>query len=112
MGHPTLEAPGDLPGARDPQMALNARVHTDYDPAQRRVAAHAYGWPHRGHLRALSGDVVLDGRPPPILAGSHDSLSIRGPIPPHQQLGSHRHPGHQPGMFWLGLHGYECHIVD
>ena len=35
---------------------------------------------HLGHPRALSGDVVLDGRPPPILAGSHDSLSIRGPI--------------------------------
>ena len=78
MGHLTLEAPGDLPGARDPQMAPNTRVHTDYDPAQRRVAAHAYGWPHRGHLRALFGDVVLDGRPPPILAGSHDSLSIPG----------------------------------
>ena len=42
------------------------------------------GRPLRGHPRALSGDVVLDGRPPPILAGSHDSLSIRGPIPLHQ----------------------------
>ena len=78
MGHPTLEAPGDLPGAHDPQMAPNVQVHTDYDPAQRRVAAHAYGRPYRGHPRALSGDVVLDGHPPPILAGSHDSLSIRG----------------------------------
>ena len=78
MGHPTLEALGDLPGAHDPQMAPNARVHTDYDPTQRRVATHAYGQPHRGHPRALSGDVVLDGHPLQILAGSHDSLSIRG----------------------------------
>ena len=117
MGHPTLEAPGDLPGACDPQMAPNARVHTDYNPAQRGVAAHAHGWPHRGYPRALSGDVVLDGRPPPILAGSHDSLSIRGPIPPHQRLGGHRYPGHQPvasapGTFRLGLRGHERHVVD
>ena len=112
-----LEAPGDLPGARDPQMAPNARVHTDYDPAQRRVATHAYGWPHRGHPRASSSDVVPDGRSPPILAGSHDSLSIRGLIKLHQQLGGHRHPGHQPvasapGMFRSGLCGHEHHIVD
>ena len=30
--------------------------------------------------------MVLNGRRPPILAGSHDSLSIRGPILPHQRL--------------------------
>ena len=83
----------------------------------RRVAAHAYGRPHRGHPRALSGDVVLDGHPPPILAGSHDSLSIRGLIQLHQRLGSHRHPGHQPvasapGAFRLGVRGHERHIVD
>ena len=72
---------------------------------------------HIKDIRALSGDVVLDGCPPPILAGSHDSLSIRGPIPLHQRLGSHRHPGHQPmasapGVFRLGVHGHERHIVD
>ena len=75
------------------------------------------GWPLRGHLHALPGDVVLDGRPPPILAGSHDSLSIRGPIPPHQRLGGHCHPGHQPvasapGAFQLGVCGHECHVVN
>ena len=117
MGHPALEAPGDFPSACDPQMAPNSRVHTDYDPTQRGVAAHAHGWPHRGYPRALFGDVVLDGRPPPILAGSHDPLSIQGLILPHQRLGSHRYLGHQPvasapGTFQLGLPGHERHIVD
>ena len=65
----------------------------------------------------LSGDVVLDGRPPPILAGSHDSLFIPGPILLHQRLGGHRYPGHQPvasapGAFRLGVHGHERHVVD
>ena len=83
----------------------------------RGAATHAHGWPLRGHPRALSGDVVLDGRPSPILAGSHDSSSIWGSILPHQRPGSHRHPGHQPvaptpGAFRLGVHGHERHIVD
>ena len=96
---------------------LRTPAYTDYDPAQSRAATHAHWRPLRGHPRALSGDVVLNGRPPPILAGSHDSSSIRGPIPPHQRLGDHRHLGHQPvasapGTFRLGVCSHERHIVD
>ena len=44
--------------------------------------------PMGGHFEdircALSSNVVLDDRPSPILAGPHDSSSIRGSIPPHQ----------------------------
>ena len=71
----------------------------------------------RGHPHALFGDVVLDDRPSPKLAGPNDSSSIWGSILPHQRPGGHRHLGHQPvaptpGVFRLGVHGHEHHIVD
>ena len=73
--------------------------------------------PLRGHPCALSGDVDLDGRPSPILAGSHDSSSIWGSILLHQQPGGHRYLGHQPvaptpGASRLGVCGHERHVVD
>ena len=49
MGHPTLEAPGDLPGACDPQMARNTRVHTDYEPVASAPGVFQLGL--RGHER-------------------------------------------------------------
>ena len=65
----------------------------------------------------LPGDMVLDGRPAPVLAGPHDSSSVWGSFPPHQQPGSHPQPGHQPmaptqGALQLGVCGHERHVVD
>ena len=79
MGHPTLEAPGVLPSTPGAQMATHA--------------GSSSGHPLQRYLRALPSGVGLNGLAPAILAGSHDSQSVWGPLLSSEQSCQHPHLG-------------------
>ena len=94
MGHPTLEAPGVLPGTPGAQMAMHTGIHPDDDTHARGTAIGSSGHPLRRYSRALPSGVGLDGRAPAILAGSHDSPSVWGLLPSGKRAGQYPHLGH------------------
>ena len=74
MGHPTLEAPGVLPGTSGAQMATHAGIHPDNNVHVRGTAIGSSRHPLRRYSHVLPSSVGLDGRAPAILAGSHDCM--------------------------------------
>ena len=89
VGNPTLETSRAFPCSRCPSVAPDAGVHADYDSAEGGAAAHADSRPSGGNPTSLSGYLVLDDHPAPVLAGPHDSSPVWEPFLPYQRPGGH-----------------------